>query len=169
LCRKQKLQTDERKRGMITRKMLYEHAQLLTITGGGTSEEVLMELGEYAVEHQLAREGFPEALLRRERQYPTGIQGVMGVAIPHSDQEYTKETSIVIALLEEPVSFRPMGGGGQVAVKVIFMLLLNKQEHQVEVLENIVGFIQDERKLKELWSEDAPARIYAAFGQYLHG
>ncbi len=144
---------------MITRKMLYEHAQLLTITGGGTSEEVLMELGEYAV----------EALLRRERQYPTGIQGVMGVAIPHSDQEYTKEASIVIALLEEPVSFRPMGGGGQVAVKVIFMLLLNKQEHQVEVLENIVGFIQDERKLKELWSEDAPARIYAAFGQYLHG
>ena len=159
MCRKQKLQTDERKRGMITRKMLYEHAQLLTITGGGTSEEVLMELGEYAV----------EALLRRERQYPTGIQGVMGVAIPHSDQEYTKEASIVIALLEEPVSFRPMGGGGQVAVKVIFMLLLNKQEHQVEVLENIVGFIQDERKLKELWSEDAPARIYAAFGQYLHG
>ena len=100
---------------MITRKMLYEHAQLLTITGGGTSEEVLMELGEYAVEHQLAREGFPEALLRRERQYPTGIQGVMGVAIPHSDQEYTKEASIVIVggACKLPSYGRRRAGGGK--------------------------------------------------------
>lgn len=144
---------------MIIPKMIQEHIQLLSVNGEESCEELLKELGNYAVKQGLAKKGFPEALLERERKYPTGIQAATGIAIPHSEQTYTRYPAIIIALLDRPVEFCPMGGGEKVPVETVFLLLLDKMEHQVDMLGAIVEFIQDEAKMKALREEKVSDRI----------
>ena len=151
---------------MIIPKMIREHIRLLTVTGDRTCEELLTILGDYAIEQGLAKEGFTEGLLEREKNFPTGIQALTGIAIPHSEQEYTMIPSIVVALLEKPTQFRPMGGGGMVPVETVFMLLLNEAEQQVEMLGSIVGFIQDKDRMDALRSAKKPEEILLSFEKF---
>lgn len=144
---------------MIIPKTIQDHMQLLTVRGAESCEALLTELGSYAVKQGLAEEGFPEALLERERNYPTGIQASIGIAIPHSDQKYTRCPTVIIATLDKPVSFCPMGGGEEVPVETVFMLLMDKMEHQVDMLGAIVEFIQDETKLNALRGETVSDEI----------
>jgi len=144
----------------------YKNIYLLKTDGGNNSTELLTELGQYAVDNALATDGFVRALLKREHQYPTGIQASLGIAIPHADQCYTIENTIIVALLDKPATFRSMGYGTEMKVEVVFMLLLN-EENQVKVLSELVRFIQDEEKLKELYTENGLNCMYETFGKYL--
>lgn len=101
------------------------------------------------------KEIFPPAYrLRRELQFP------------HSEQEYTLKPSLIIALLDKAVSFRPMGGGENVPVETVFLLLLDKTEHQVKMLGNIVSFIQDEANIRRLHCEEAAKSSLASFERF---
>ena len=151
---------------MIVQKIIQEHTRLLSMVGGGNCETLLTELGNYAIEKGLAREGFTEALLERERKYPTGIQARTGIAIPHSEQEFTIKPTVIIALLDKETLFRPMGGGSDVFVRTVFLLLLDKMEHQVEMLSNIVAFIQDEEKMKKLQVREEAEDMISSFEQF---
>lgn len=51
-------------------------------------------------------EGFTDAIIAREAVFPTGLQFEdYGVAIPHTDSDYVRETKIAIMTLKEPVPF----------------------------------------------------------------
>ncbi|HPX32388.1 MAG TPA: PTS sugar transporter subunit IIA [Erysipelotrichaceae bacterium] len=151
---------------MILNSNKYENIYLLKTAGGNDSTELLTELGQYAVDNALATDDYVSALLEREQQYPTGIQASLGIAIPHADQCYTIENTIIVALLDKPATFRSMGYGNKMEVEVVFMLLLNK-DNQVKVLSELVRFIQDEKKLKELYTENGLNCMYETFGKYL--
>lgn len=144
---------------MIIPKMIGNHIRLLSMAGGGTCEELLTQLGTYAIEQGLAKEGFTEGLLNREKDFPTGIPAKTGIAIPHSEQEYTVKPTLVIVLLDAATEFRPMGGGDMVPVETVFLLLLNKAEKQVEMLGSIVEFIQSEEKMEALRSAENPGEL----------
>ncbi len=152
---------------MIIDSCKYENVYLLRIDGGNDSSELLREMSQYAIDNDLATENYLDALLEREQQYPTGIQASLGIAIPHADQCYTIENTIVVALLNKPVIFKSMGYGKEMEVEVVFMLLLNKEDKQVKVLSELVNFIQNESKLKELFTENGLYSIYETFGKYL--
>ena len=152
---------------MIIPKMICEHIRLLSGSGKGTCEELLGQLGNYAIDQGLAKAGFTEGLLERERNFPTGIQARTGIAIPHSEQEYTITPTLIIALLENKTEFRPMGGGSMVPVEVVFLLLLNKEEKQVEMLGSIVEFIQDEEKMAVLKTAKQPEELLSSMVTYL--
>lgn len=152
---------------MIIPKMICEHIRLLSVSGKETCEELLMQLGNYAIEQGLAKEGFTEGLLERERNFPTGIQARTGIAIPHSEQEYTVTPTLIIALLENATKFRPMGGGSMVPVEVVFLLLLNKEEKQVEMLGSIVEFIQDDEKMAVLKAAERPEVLLSSLETHL--
>ena len=146
---------------MILNSDKYKNIYLLKTDGGNNSTELLTELGQYAVDNALATDGFVRALLKREHQYPTGIQASLGIA-----NTYTIEALSLAALLDKPATFRSMGYGTEMKVEVVFMLLLN-EENQVKVLSELVRFIQDEEKLKELYTENGLNCMYETFGKYL--
>ena len=139
---------------MVIQRIIQKHTQLLTMTGGGNCELLLSELADYAIKQGLAKPGFTESLLEREQNFPTGIQAASGIAIPHSEQEFTIKPALIIAVLDQGTWFHPMGGGKDVLVETIFLLLLEQAEQQVEMLSNIVSFIQDKEKLKALRSKE---------------
>ncbi len=152
---------------MIIPKMICGHIRLLSVFGTETCEELLIQLGDYAIEQGLAKEGFTQGLLDRERNFPTGIQAKTGIAIPHSEQEFTVTPTLIIALLENATKFRSMGGGSMVSVEVVFLLLLNKEEKQVEMLGSIVEFIQDEEKMAVLKTVEQSGELLSSLETYL--
>lgn len=129
----------------------------LTRMQGGTSWPALVRtLGEYAEQEGLAHTGLADALIHREKLYPTGIQASFGVAIPHADQKFTHVSSMVVATLEQPVLFKPMGEGtAEVPVEIAFLLLMKNTGKHIDLLETIVALIQQSDTLAKLKGRQA--------------
>lgn len=141
---------------MIKEQKIHSKFRIINLQGGDSDENVLAELAEYSIKNDLANDGYAEALISRERQYPTGLNTTAyGIAIPHADQEFTKEGSLVMAILDKPTLFKEMGTLNDVNVEVIFLLLVSEMENQVKVLKSIVELIQDDNKLKKLKGPEA--------------
>lgn len=143
------------------------HVSLLRMDGGGTWNQLLSEVGTYAIDRGLAKDGLVGALLERETNYPTGVSAVIGVAMPHADQVYTNRASMVVATLEAPVSFRPMGGGdSDVPVEVVFLLLMKDCGKHVDMLKAITGLIQDGEKMESLKGDAAVELLSTSFDSF---
>lgn len=124
--------------------------------------EILKKLGRALWEKGYTAEGYCQAVVDRERQFPTGIETKgMGIAIPHASSEYVKKDQVAIAVLSEPVSFVRMDTEHAIAaVHIVFMLALTETERHLRYLERIVTLIQDEAVLQQLQqAKDAEAVI----------
>ena len=109
-----------------------------------TYEEVLKDLSEAAVDAGYAKPGYYQAIIERERKYPTGLHiPNIEVAIPHADAEWALKSSVSIGILENPVIFKPMGGeGGDVHAGLVFMLTIQDPKEHINFLRafsNLMG------------------------------
>lgn len=101
-----------------------------------TRQEVLKVLSDAAIDAGYAKPGYEQAILEREEKYPTGLHiPLIEVAIPHADAEWAIKPSVTIAILEEPVAFKPMdGAGGDVQVGLVFMLTIEEPKNHIDFL-----------------------------------
>ncbi len=106
--------------------------------------EAIIPLAEMLHTNGYVEDGFLEALLKREIEYPTGLPTLpYGTAIPHASVQYVKTTAVGIGVLEEPVQFRMMGSPEiPIQVKVIFLLGIKEAHAQVTILRFIVEILQ---------------------------
>lgn len=117
-----------------------------------SQEEALRKLAGEFVAKGLVKDTFPQAVIDREKSYPTGlsINGI-GVAIPHTDGIHIIEPQIGFMTLQKPVIFKDMGDiSNEVEVSALFMLGLVKSEQQLDMLGKLVGLFQDEVLLKRV-------------------
>lgn len=115
-------------------------------------EDVLRQVGRRLTDAGYTKESYVDALLRREAEYPTGldIDGV-GVAIPHTDVSHVNRAGIAIAVLEHPVTFIQMGTDDEpVEVQLIFMLSVVDPNAHIDQLQRILEIIQDTAVLEQL-------------------
>lgn len=115
-------------------------------------EEALRFLASKLVEKEYVKDSYVEAVLERERVYPTGLPTeTYGVAIPHTDIVHVNEPGIGIAFLEEPVTFIMMGTDDvEITVKAIFMLAVKEPKEQLHLLEKLTDVFQDQQVLKDM-------------------
>lgn len=151
---------------MIKKEIVYENIRLLHVIDHEESDILLSELAQYAIDRHLVVEGYKEAILEREKSFPTGIKAVTGIAIPHADQQFTLEESVVIALLDKPCRFQEMASNRNIDVSVVFMLILNNNK-QVEALSRLVKIIQSEQHMKSLYQQGSCKEMFDNFGKYL--
>lgn len=128
-----------------------------------SEKEIFEQLGGVLVSEGYCKESYVEALNEREKAYPTGVlAGDIGVAIPHTDPCFVKETGIAIAVLKEPVSFFHMGTNPKenvmVPVKFVMMLAIAGKQH-LEVLQRAILLIQDAEVLRMLVEAGNPEEI----------
>ena len=64
---------------MIKKEIVYENIRLLHVTDHEESDILLSELAQYAIDRHLVVEGYKEAILEREKSFPTGIKAVTGI------------------------------------------------------------------------------------------
>ncbi len=126
-----------------------------------TYEDVMKKLGGLLVEEGYVKTDYPEALINREKEFPTGldVDGV-GVAIPHTDVRYVNKAGTAIAVLKQSVPFVQMGTDDeQVDVTLIFMLAVVNPTTHIEQLQRIVQIIQDKEVLKQIMNEKNAEKI----------
>ncbi|WP_303995991.1 PTS sugar transporter subunit IIA [Megamonas hypermegale] len=101
--------------------------------------------------HQLGyvKDTYKNAVIEREKVFATGLPTLMGgVAIPHTDIQHVNTPAISIVRLKNPVDFVIMGDDtATVAVDLIFMLAMKEEHAQLELLQSLMGILQDEEAL----------------------
>ncbi len=113
---------------------------------GENQQNAITELAHYLVERGFVKKSFIDAVLEREKIYPTGLPtSSIGVAIPHTDAIHVNKTTIAVGILDNPVKFTMMGNDSIVDVKMIFMLAIKEPKGQLSVLQNLMAFFQDEQ------------------------
>lgn len=95
---------------------------------------------------------FATKLAEREAQFPTGLELTgANVAIPHTDPEYVDKQFIALYTLEDKVAFKRMDDpSNETKVSVVFVLGLNEPHAQLEVLQELMGKLQDESFINQL-------------------
>jgi galactitol PTS system EIIA component len=73
-------------------------------------EQVLKKIGEYLCESGAVKDGFTDALVKRESEFPTGLQLPfdINIALAHVDPEWIIDTGMVVYFMLKPVRFRKM-------------------------------------------------------------
>ena len=116
------------------------------------SIEIFEQVYEHALELGWVRSDFLERIKQREETFPTGIQlEKFGAAIPHTDAECILTEFVAVITNKEPVQFTSMEDKNKkVNTDVIFILGLNQPHAQLEMLQSLMGLLQNETVLSEL-------------------
>jgi len=120
------------------------------------------------VEQGFVSEGFIEAVMEREKKFPTGLPTSVGVALPHTEAKFVVNESISILTLEKPVIFAGMGNPKEeVKTEIIFLLAINNPVKQINILQTIITIIQNKNMLKQIKGAEDPKTIYNLINQFL--
>lgn len=111
--------------------------------------ELLEKVADNLYQLGYVKESYKNAVIEREKIFATGLPTLMGgVAIPHTDIQHVEKPAISIARLEKPVKFIIMGDdSATVDVDLIFMLAMKEEHAQLELLQSLMGILQDEKAL----------------------
>ena len=120
------------------------------------NKEVLSNLADYLIEEKMVKKSFKEAILEREKSYPTGLQfDGYGIALPHTDSEHVIKSQIAIMTLEKPVKFIEMASTDkEIDVKTIFMLALKDSNQHIKILQKVMELLQDKEAMSKIESFD---------------
>ncbi|WP_270281194.1 PTS sugar transporter subunit IIA [Enterococcus faecalis] len=117
-----------------------------------TDSEVLAFLASEMYKKNYVKEEYIQAIKEREKEYPTGLPSTPpGIAIPHANYEMVNKTTLAIATLKDPVLFHNMENNNeQLPIQIVIMMAIGEPHGQVEMLQKIVGIIQDEPLRQEM-------------------
>lgn len=106
--------------------------------------EALTELSNRLYEKDRVKESFKEAILEREKNYPTGLLlNDINVAVPHADPEHVIDPTLVIATLENPVNFKRMDDPSKdVDVSIMFVFAVNNPDTHLGMLQETFQLMQ---------------------------
>ena len=106
--------------------------------------DFLSKIGNILFEKKYVNKGFSDSIIEREKNYPTGLDfGEYIIAIPHTNPEFVDKEGIVVVKLQNPIIFRDMGlNENDLEVSVIFVLLIQKGEEQVNLLTKLMSLLE---------------------------
>lgn len=134
---------------------------ILIDSHASNSNEALEQLGLIMIQKGFANKDYVEGLLNREEEFPTGLSvEPFGVAIPHTDASFVKQSRIGIAILNQPVEFGEMGGNGTVEVKIVILLGLSADSDHLKALQGVIKLIQNKEFVSELASSQSKEDVY---------
>jgi activator of the mannose operon (transcriptional antiterminator) len=95
-------------------------------------KDLITLMGEALYENGYVKEKFTYTVIERERKFPTGLETLIPIALPHADANFTLKKGIAIATLKKPVIFHNMGEPKNfVQVRIVLMpvLTLNAEDN----------------------------------------
>ena len=115
-------------------------------------EEALTLAGDLFFRSGCTGGEYGQAMLERERRYPTGLAGRrLGIAIPHADGDRVLESAAAVIVPRRPVVFGLMGSRGEtVECHVIVPFALRHAGLQPFVLRKLMKLLMDEDRLEHI-------------------
>lgn len=146
---------------------LLEHTDedlIITDVNGNSDFEVLRELGRGLFKKGYVKESFIEAIIEREKIFPTGIENSkVNVAIPHTDAEHVLKPGLAIGVLRKDIRFKRMDDSEQdVIVQLVFVLALKNPEEQLKFLKELMLLIQDQDLMKKFCNCNSSKEVVKA-------
>jgi galactitol PTS system EIIA component len=131
-------------------------------SGAKDYSEIFKVLGQVMIDKGYANPNYIEGLLDRESQFPTGIPAEsIGIALPHTDASFVKESKIGLLILDNTVKFGVMGSNGEeVNVKIVFLLGCAEGNQHLQALQKIIELIQDAKFVDKLLSLSTKDEAY---------
>ena len=116
------------------------------------------KLGQKLAEAGSVKESWLDAILEREKNYPTGLAcPAISVALPHVDPEHLVKPNIAIVNPTHHILFDVMAGSGDVNAQLIINLgVMAHAEEQVGVLQAFLGIFIDDAHSAEILAQDTP-------------
>lgn len=144
---------------LIREELIFEHISFKN------KEELFKHIQINASAIALVSDEFSKKLHERELSFPTGLElKGLNVAIPHTDPEFVKKQFIALYTLEEPVLFNRMDDPNkETEVSVVFVLGLNEPHAQLEILQELMGKLQDETFIKGIYEQKNKLDIFKKF------
>lgn len=125
--------------------------------------EALTVMGQYLVDSGYCHDSFVNAILERERRYPSGLP-MPGhkIAIPHTDARHVRSSVILFARLKDPVPFFAMGSPRErILVQMISMLALKERKRIGDMLETLIVVFQHNAVLDAILNATDGVEIYS--------
>jgi len=134
-----------------------------------SNEEIIRRLGTLLQKNGYVKDTYLQSVLDREIIFPTGLQTkTLGFAIPHTDAEHVKKTTVAIATLEKPVIFREMGSADdEISVSVVMMLAVRDPKQVVDTLVKVISILENEVTIEKLEKATTALEIYDAFYEHI--
>ncbi|GAB2024546.1 PTS sugar transporter subunit IIA [Lactovum odontotermitis] len=109
-------------------------------------EEFFKKITQLLESKGIVKKEFEQALLEREREFPTGLPVGHGVAIPHTDGTYVLEDKLVFIKLKDSIEFNEMGGEDEdiISTKIIIMIVVGNGKNHLQILTELIAAIQAE-------------------------
>lgn len=145
-----------------------EPALSSTSLAASSGEDALRMLAGQAFAAGFVKESFVEALLARERSYPTGLPTTIPVAIPHAEPEHVIRSGIGLALLDAPLPFREMGSEHDVVgARAIALLLVPDGGSHVDTLQALTKIFRTADWYERLAAARDPGELAATMNAML--
>jgi len=112
------------------------------------SIETLKRVSEYLYDKGLVKETYVESLLKREKEFPTGLQSEkgVGVAIPHADIEHVLEEAFVAIFPTKTLHFHKMDEPEkEIPVDLVLLLVVKSTQGYMKFLSDLASTINDEK------------------------
>lgn len=125
-----------------------------------SAADVLRAVADQALEQGFVRDTFGDALLAREKEFPTGLPTPLPVAIPHTEPEHVLRPALAAVLLDPPVEFGEMGGADRtVAVRLAVVLMVTDPGSQVGLLSRLIMALRQPDLEATLAGADTPEAL----------
>ncbi|MBX8936758.1 PTS sugar transporter subunit IIA [Enterococcus hulanensis] len=114
--------------------------------------ELFKKLSTLFLDKGYVNEGFYDFIVEREENYPTGLDlETHTVAIPHGDPEYIEQSFISVVTLTRPIKMKKMENADEeIDVDLFFVLGLNDGTQHLQILKQIIGYIQQEKFVQSM-------------------
>ena len=118
------------------------------------------QLFEFAYQQLLSegyvKQSFLEALVTREKQFPTGIETTINFAIPHAELENVNDSTFMVFTLDKPIGFNSMiQPEKQIGVSVVILLVLKEKKEHLSFLTKVMSIFQKSDEVIEILKQDS--------------
>lgn len=144
---------------------------LIEVNSEYASQKEMFEfISQKLYEKKLVKETFQEAIIKREKEYPTGLFiGKDSIAIPHTDVEHIERPFIYVIKLNKTLPFVQMATTEEwVDVNSVFILGIKEPSKQAGLLSQIMSKVQNDQFTNE-FSHISTVSEMEAFLKYEFG
>jgi PTS system galactitol-specific IIA component len=131
-------------------------------------EHLLKIMAAAVVDNGHGKPSLVEALVERERCFPTGLPTPVPSAIPHTDAIHVIHSGLAVATLAEPVMFAQMGGSGEeLPAQIVVLLCITQPGEQVGALQLVLARLSDQSSAEEVIGHIDPSTFESVVRRWL--
>jgi galactitol PTS system EIIA component len=114
-------------------------------------EDVIKILADKLKAKGYVKDGFFENVIKREKDFPTGLPTVIPVALCHTEAKYVNQSAMAVGTLVHPVEFNEMGTPEcTIQAEIIFLLALKDPKDQISYLKKMVTVFKSKETLEAI-------------------